>query len=1138
MAATTRKWLDGLGLDQYADMFEENDLDLDLLTDLSDDDLEKLGVTSMGHRKKLMRAIGALADGSTDNDAVAAPIEQPAPPEATPPAPQPSAVNNTPGERRQLTVMFCDLVGSTELSTRFDPEDMQDILRAYQDTCSEVIRRFDGFIAKYMGDGILIYFGYPQAQEKDAERAILAGLAVIEAMPKLNSTMPADRQVELAVRIGIATGTVVVGESIGKGAAQELAVVGETPNLSARLQDLAPSNGMVISGLTWQLGGDGFECIDLGKQNLKGIEETSAAWQVVREHDSEFDDETGATVEAPPLVGRQEELGLLLRAWQQGKDGSGQVVSISGEAGIGKSRLTEAISAEVRNDGLTRITLRCSPHHTNSTLYPVIAQLRRAMGWTGGDDGETRIAKMEAALSGFRFASEETIPLIAALYALPLPEDRHAPLTMNPPQQRLATLDTVVAWFLEEAERNPVLAVWEDIHWADPTTLELLEMMIEQCPTAPILNVLTFRPEFMPTWPARSHIVPLTLNRLERPEVEAMIHHLAGGKGLPKEVTDHIVDRSDGVPLYVGELTRAILTSGSLTESDDSYDLSGPFSDLSIPATLQDSLMARLDKVPTVREVAQLGAVFGREFPYDMLHAVGAIEESALRDGLDQLVDAELLYQRGRIPRAKYMFKHALIQDAAYQSLLKRTRQHFHTEVAALLSNRFADTVDSNPEILAHHYSEAGDNDQAINYWLQAGQLAMQRSANHEAIGHLHKGLALLPEGDEKASQELAMRRLLGTAFMATKGYGAPETAETFDRARQLCAIVRDDSIFPVMFGVWVSALTRGMHPSASEMAVEMQDLVARTDDVYTNLSAHLMSAVSQMHVGNLLDAKDNYDAGIRIAETLDAEETNAGALLIGLDVAVAGFAYGAWCEWLLGYPDTALKHCQRALASLENSQHGYSHSRALYWCSVAYQFCGDWRTVSDITEVAVDKAKEHGLAMVVAVGRIMYGSAQAALNDDGGQSAEVADALTAYAATGARFQAPYHHTLLAELHLRNGEIDAGLDVLNNAQHMVEETGEIFFQAEIFRLKGELLLAGGGKQAEAEDCFEMALEIARAQDAKSLELRAAGSLARLWDGQGRRGEARDLLAPVYGWFTEGFGTQDLMEAKALLERLA
>ena len=1132
---TTREWLEDLGLGRYADMFEDNDLDLDLVTDLSDDDLEKLGVASMGHRKKLLRAIASVAIDSPDGNAEGAPNDQSAPPQT---APQPSATVNTQGERRQLTVMFCDLVGSTALSTKIDPEDMQDVLRAYQDACAKIIERFDGFIAKYMGDGILIYFGYPQAQEKDSERAVLAGLAVIESIPDLKEVIAGDLQTELAVRIGIATGTVVVGESIGEGAAQERAVVGETPNLAARLQGLAPSNGMVVSDLTKQLAGDGFEYLDLGRQDLKGIDEATVAWQVVGAQDTEFDGEIGAAMNAPPLVGRQEEMGLLLRAWQQSKEGSGQVVSISGEAGIGKSRLVEAISEEVRNDKFARVNVRCSPHHSNSAFYPIMVQLRRAVGWVPDDDTASKLAKMETVLASYQFSSAETVPLIAALFSLPLPEDRYPPLNLTPQQQRLNTLDTVLAWLLEEAERHPVLAVWEDIHWADPSTLELLEMMIEQCPTAPILNALTFRPEFVPPWPARSHSVPLTLNRLERPEVEALIRHQTGGKRLPPEVVEHIVDRGDGVPLYVGELTRAILASGSLTETDHSYELNGSFSDLSIPATLQESLMARLDKVPTVREVAQLGAVFGREFPYDMLNAVGVIEETALRDGLGQLVEAELLYQRGRPPRAKYMFKHALIQDAAYQSLLKRTRQHYHREVAALLSNQFAEIVDAHPEILAHHYSEAGDKGQAIDNWLRAGQSALQRSANHEAIGHLNKGLALLPEGDEKASQELAMQRLLGTAFMATKGYGAPETAEAFDRARQLCAIVRDDSIYPVMFGVYVSAITRAKHLLAVETAVEMHQLVVRTDDAYSKFSAHMMSGVAYLHIGKLLDSRDHFDAGMKISETFGTEKSSENALLYGLDMKAMGYAYGAWCEWLLGCPETAQKRCRLALASVEISQHGYSSSRALYWCAVVNQLCGDWREVSDLTEVAVGKAKEHGLPMVVAVARIMYAAADAALHGGGEQIPEITEALAAYAATGARFQAPYHHTLLAELHLRDGETDAGLEILNEAQHRVQESGEYYFSAEIVRLKGELLLASDGRRTDAEGYFKKALETARVQNAKSLELRAAGSLARLWNGQGKRTEAHDLLAPVYGWFTEGFDTADLRAAKKLLDELS
>ena len=1042
------------------------------------------------------------------------------------------------GERRQLTVMFCDLVGSTALSTQLDPEDMQNLIALYHDAVTPVIRRHDGFIAKYMGDGILIYFGYPQAQEKDAQRAVLAGLAIIETMSGLTPELPVETETRLAVRIGIATGTVVVGDTIGEGAAEERTVVGETPNLAARLQGLAPTNGLVISSVTKELVADGFDLLDLGEQDLKGIDEPAGAWQVLGEHEDEFEGEVGGDSEAQPLVGRQEELGLLLRAWQQSKDGTGQVVTIRGEAGIGKSRLIEAISAEVRADGFARVTLRCSPHHANSALYPTTTHLRRVMGWNADDTTDVKLEKMESAIAGYQFVSEDTVPLLAALYSLELPEGRYPPLTLTPQQQRLNTLDTVLAWLLEEAERQPVLAVWEDIHWADPSTLDMIAMMIEQCPTVPILNAMTFRPDFVPSWTARSHILPVTLSRLERPEVEALIQLQTGGKSLPPELVEHIVSRSDGVPLYVGELTRGILASGSLKETEQAYELTEPFSDLSIPATLQDSLMARLDKAPAVREVAQLGAVFGREFPYDMLKAVGAIEESALREGLGQLVEAELLYQRGRLPKTKYMFKHALIQDAAYQSLLRRTRQHYHREVASLLSSQFVETVETSPEILAHHYTEAGDNDQAIDYWLRAGQLALQRSANHEAIGHLNKGLSLLPEGTPNAAQELGLQRALGTAYMATKGYGAPETAAAFDRARRLCSEVDDDTIFPVMFGVWVSALTRAMHPTAYEVAVETQDLAQRTQDPYVRFAGQVMVAISHLHMGSLLDAKDHFDTVLDTTDPVDFVDSNAKALLYGLDVAAAGYVYGAWCEWLMGRPDQALRLRQKALDSIDVSQHGYSRSRAYYWCAVVNQLCGDWQQVEKFAELAVGQAKEHGLAMVVAVGQVMQGAAATALYGGESRSDAVADALRSYAATDSRFQTPYLQSMLANMLLKEGAIEAGMDVVNAAWHLIQETSEHYFGAEILRLKGELLAAQKDRVAEAEASLVAALELARNQDAKSLELRAACSLARFWQRQGKAIDARDLLAPVYAWFTEGHGTRDLQDAKTLLDELA
>ena len=580
----------------------------------------------------------------------------------------------TGGERRQLTVMFCDLVGSTALSMRLDPEDLQDIIRRFQELCAKVVAKFDGYVAKYMGDGVLIYFGYPQAHEKGAERAAHTALAILEAMPDLGAGLPHEQEVELAARIGIDTGLVVVGEAIGEGSAAELTVVGETPNVAARLQALAGPNEIVIGSVTHELAGDAFEYEDLGTHRLKGIAEPVKAWRVLGLSDTEAAT-AGATPGGGRLVGRDEEVGLLLRRWEQSKEGHGQAVLISGEPGIGKSTLVETVSAEVKREGYTRIPHRCSPYHTNSVLYPVVEHMKRLMRWEPDDSADAKLDKLENWLRGFSQPLAEVVPLVAALISLPLPEDRYPPLGLTSQQQKQQTLDAIVALTLEVAERRPIMELWEDLHWADPSTLELLGLLIDQTPTASLLIAVTFRSEFVPPWPMRSHMTPITLNRLERPQIEAMVGLLAGRKSLPPEVIEHVVTKTDGVPLYVEELSKMMLESDMLREESDRYVLTGPLSTVAIPATLQESLMARLDRLPTLREVAQFGAVLGREFAYEMLEGLAVIEEQVLEEGLSQLVESELLYQRGRPPRSKYIFKHALVQDAAYHSLLRRTRQ-------------------------------------------------------------------------------------------------------------------------------------------------------------------------------------------------------------------------------------------------------------------------------------------------------------------------------------------------------------------------------------------------------------------------------------------------------------------------------
>jgi class 3 adenylate cyclase/predicted ATPase len=1043
-------------------------------------------------------------------------------------------------ERRQLTVLFCDLVGSTQLSGQLDPEDLRAVVRAYQAAAVEVIQHYEGHIAQYLGDGLLVYFGYPTAHEDEARRAVHTGLGIVQAITTLNTRLATQYGVVLAVRVGIHTGPVVVGVMGGGGRHEHLAL-GETPNVAARLQNLAPANAVVLSAVTARLVHGTFALEDLGTHTLHGVAEPMTLSRVRGLLATSSPDEAFVTAPVPVLVGREEESGLLRRRWEQSKAGLGQVVFVSGEAGIGKSALVEGLRAQVRAEGLSRIAFRCSPYHTTSALYPLITHLEHLLQFAPDDPPATRLAKLEAGLRPYNLPLAEVVPLFAGLLAVPLPAEHYTPLTLTPQQQKQQTLDALLAWMVAEAERQPVLVAWEDLHWADPTTLEVLGLVVEQAPTVPMLHVLTYRPEFSPPWPPRSHMTPLVLNRLERPQVEALITQRAGGKALPAEVVQHIVTKTDGVPLYVEELTKMLLASPILRDEADQYVLTGPLRTVAIPDTLQDALMARLDQLNTAKEVAQLGSVLGREFAYELLQAIAPQDEDTLQAGLAKLVAAELLYQRGRPPRARYIFKHALIQDAAYASLLKSTRQHVHQQVAQVLEAYFPTLVETQPELVAQHYTVAGCTEQAVTYWQQAGHRAMQRSANVEAIAHLRQGielLATLPDTPERLQAELTFQTTLGPALMATRGYAAPEVAATYHRARELCEQAGDTAaLFPGLYGMWLLYLGRAEHETAREFGEQCLSLARCLDDPALLLEAHYALGVSWFYLGQLSQAHAHLEQGIRL---YDPHQHHALAFHYGNGDPGAGcLAYAGWTLWILGYPDQALARANEALTLAQHLEHSYTLARALYWTTLLHQLRREWQVVSERAATAITVATAQQVALVLAPGPIMRGWALAMQGHGAEGLTQLSQGLDTYQATGAVFQRPHFLSMLAEAHRGLGQPEAGLTALSEALTLVEKTGERYYEAELHRLKGELLLQHAAPEVtHAETCFQHAIHIAQSQQAKSWELRATTSLAKLWQQQGKRQEAHDLLAPVYNWFTEGFDTADLQEAKALLDALA
>jgi class 3 adenylate cyclase/predicted ATPase len=1041
--------------------------------------------------------------------------------------PQDTSPRMTPrpqeAERRQLTVLFCDLADSTRLASQLDPEDLREVVLAYQAACVEVLQRFDGHVAQYLGDGLLVYFGYPQAHEDDAQRAVRAGLGILDVMGALNTRLQRDKGIRLAVRIGIHTGPVVVG-TMGSGGRHEQLALGETPNLAARLQSLAAPDTVAISETTHRLVQGYFRCDDLGSPSLKGIETPMRVYRVVGESAAQSRLDVAGSTGLTPFVGRDHEVGLLQERWAQSRDGLGQVVLLSGEAGIGKSRLVRVLTERVADEGASWLTLRCSPYHTNSAFYPVIEHLQRLLQWHRNETPAARLATLEQTLQTMGLPLAEVVPLLAALLSLPVPE-QYPPLALSPQRQKQKTQEALVAWLLAETVRQPVLAVWEDLHWADPSTMELLELLLDQVPTARLLLVLTSRPEFRPLWMPRTYVTQLTLTHLPRHQSEEMVLWVTGGKPVPAEVLAQIVAKTDGIPLFVEELVKTILESGLVQEDAGRYVLTGPLPPLAIPATLQDALTARLDRLAVVKDVAQLSAVLGREFAYALLRAVAPLDEATLQQALAQLVEAELLYQRGMPPQVTYVFKHALIQDTAYQSLLKSTRQQYHQRIAQVLEQHFPETVDMQPELLAQHYTEAGLLAQAIPCWQRAGQRASERSANLEAISHLTKGLELLttlPDTPEGRQQELDMQTTLGWALSVTKGVAAPEVAAAYHRACALCQEMGDPpQIFPVLQGLVPFYIGRGEFQTARELGEQMLSLAQRGHDPARLADAHIQLGGSALFfLGEFGAARMHLEQGISNATHREIFRLSRLAQTL----------------WYLGYPDQALQRSQEVLTLARERAQPAWLANALIYAANLHESRREGHIADEQAEAALVLSREQGFAFRLAEATVLRGWALVEQGQGEAGIAQIRQGIAAERATGSRTAG--HLALLAKAYWHLGQSEEGLRVVAEALAIGNSNGEGRWTAELYRLQGELLLTLASKHyAEAETCFQQALETARRQQAKSWELRAAMSLARLWQRQGKRAAAHQLLAEVYGWFTEGFDTADLQEAKALLEAL-
>ena len=1041
-------------------------------------------------------------------------------------------------ERRRLTVMFCDLENSTGLAQRLDPEDLREVIRAYQAAATNVVSRYQGHTAQYLGDGLLVYFGWPQAHENDAERAVLTGLEIIDKIQsQLNSELTARYNVQLGVRIGVHSGLVVVGQMGGEGRYESLAT-GETVNIAARLEGLADSNSIVISDATHKLVSNAFEVEDLGLQQLKGVTHSVRVFRVISQQNAVGHSHIEGVKAKPFMVGRDEEIGLLHRRWEQAKNNLGQVVSISGNAGIGKSCLVDSIRAEVYDEGFDCLVIRCSSYHQNSAYFPLIRTLEGILQLESLESDEARLDKLAQYLDTIGLPREGILPYLAKVLSIESNATAEHLKAVTPQKQKQLTSDALVSWLFKLAQRKPILLIWEDLHWADPSTLEVVGFIVDQIPTVGMLAVFTYRPQFVPSWRQHSHITPIVLSRLELVQTEALIAHWADHLPLPPQVVDHIIDKTDGVPLFIEELTKMLLDSGILQKDGQRYQLSGSLEDLSIPETLQDSLMARLDQLVRAKEIAQLGSVIGREFSFQGIEAIFPKDREALEQGLDELISAELLYVRGRIPNSIYTFKHALVQDAAYNTLLKSTRQKVHLSLAHFIETNLKAIEQKQPELIAHHYTEGNAFEKALEYWIKAERFASQNSSYSEAIAHARRGLQIVDKVTDlqmKMNYELDLLLALGPSLIATKGFSFEGVGEVYSRARTLAKEIGDtERTFAVLWGLCSHNITRANHEEARRVGEEMNTIRVEEDTGIFIISKIALAAPCYS-LSKFTESFHQFAHGV---PTYKNEHHDLHVRLCGMDMGVFCRGFGSHSAWQYGRVETAVEWSNESVRIAKEVAHPFSRAVGQAYAAMLHQYMRDIQATQEFAATTIALSTEQNFAYYLAWGMIIHGWCVGIQGDTQQGLKQINEGLVLFRDSGSGRGLPFYLSLQAEIQKDAGDLELALATIESALIQANRLNERWWESEIMRLRGEYRYALSPDNIEEVIAdYQSALEISQSQGANSLGLRAASALARVYAEREQRDKGLTVLQPILDSFVEGLEGQEVIAARELHDSL-